>query len=295
MGEHRQVAQVLLLQFTCPMPELPEVETVRRGLVRFAQGFTISSAQDLHPRLLKNTSIAPLDAVVGGRIKEVNRRGKFLWIVLDRDIALVAHLGMSGQFLFPRKDRPEPGHVRARFTLKKGFKKQELVFSDQRTFGWLSVEELIDGVPTSAQHIAVDPFDPAFDRAAVIAKIKSRKAAIKSVILNQEIMSGVGNIYADESLWRAKIHPEIAACDLSVKKIGSLVDAATEVMREAVEVGGTSFDAMYINVNGESGFFETSLAAYGQEGEPCPRCGWQIRRIAFGNRSSHFCPKCQVR
>jgi len=295
MGEHRQVAQVLLLQFTCPMPELPEVETVRRGLVRFAQGFTISSAQDLHPRLLKNTSIAPLDAVVGGRIKEVNRRGKFLWFVLDRDVALVAHLGMSGQFLFTRKDRPEPGHVRARFTLKKGFKKQELVFSDQRTFGWLSVEELIDGVPTSAQHIAVDPFDPAFDRAAVIAKIKSRKAAIKSVILNQEIMSGVGNIYADESLWRAKIHPEIAACDLSVKKIGSLVDAATEVMREAVEVGGTSFDAMYINVNGESGFFETSLAAYGQEGEPCPRCGRQIRRIAFGNRSSHFCPKCQVR
>ncbi len=295
MGEHRQVAQVLLLQFTCPMPELPEVETVRRGLVRFAQGFTISSAQDLHPRLLKNTSIAPLDAVVGGRIKEVNRRGKFLWFVLDRDVALVAHLGMSGQFLFTRKDRPEPGHVRARFTLKKGFKKQELVFSDQRTFGWLSVEELIDGVPTSAQHIAVDPFDPAFDRAAVIAKIKSRKAAIKSVILNQEIMSGVGNIYADESLWRAKIHPEIAACDLSLKKIGSLVDAATEVMREAVEVGGTSFDAMYINVNGESGFFETSLAAYGQEGEPCPRCGWQIRRIAFGNRSSHFCPKCQVR
>ena len=277
------------------MPELPEVETVRRGLVRFAQGFTIASAQDLHPRLLKGSSIAPLDAVVGGRIKEVNRRGKFLWFVLDRDVALVAHLGMSGQFLFTRKDRPEPGHVRARFTLKKGFKRQELVFSDQRTFGWLSVEELIDGVPTSAQHIAVDPFDAAFDRDAVIAKMKSRKAAIKSVILNQEIMSGVGNIYADESLWRAKIHPEIAACDLNVKKIGSLVDAATEVMREAVEVGGTSFDAMYINVNGESGFFETALAAYGQEGEPCPRCGRQIRRIAFGNRSSHFCPKCQVR
>jgi formamidopyrimidine-DNA glycosylase len=183
--------------------------------------------------------------------------------------------------------------VRARFALKKGLKSHELVFSDQRTFGWLSVEELVGGVPTSALHIAVDPFDPAFDRDAVIAKMKSRKAAIKSVILNQEIMSGVGNIYADESLWRAKIHPEIAASDLSVKKIGSLVDAATQVMAEAVEVGGTSFDAMYINVNGESGFFETSLAAYGQEGEPCPRCGRQIRRIAFGNRSSHFCPNCQ--
>ena len=277
------------------MPELPEVETVRRGLAHFAQGFTITSAQDLHPRLLKAASVAPLDAVVGGKIKEINRRGKFLWFTLDRDVALVAHLGMSGQFLFPRNDRPEPGHVRARFALKRGLKKQELVFSDQRTFGWLSVEELVDGVPTSALHIAVDPFDEAFDRGAVIAKMRSRKAAIKSVILNQEIMSGVGNIYADESLWRAKVHPEIPANELSVRKIGALVDVATEVMAEAVAVGGTSFDAMYINVNGESGFFETSLAAYGQEGEPCPRCGRLIRRIAFGNRSSHFCPKCQVR
>jgi formamidopyrimidine-DNA glycosylase len=277
------------------MPELPEVETVRRGLAHLASGFTIASARDLHPRLLKVASIGPLDAVVGGKIKEVNRRGKFLWFTLDRDVALVAHLGMTGQFLFPSKDRPAPGHVRAHFQLKKGLKSRELVFNDARTFGWLSVEELTDGVPTSALHIAVDPFDVAFDREAVIAKMRLRKAAIKSVILNQEIMSGVGNIYADESLWRAKIHPEIPACDLSVKKIGSLVDAAIEVMREAVEVGGTSFDAMYINVNGESGFFETSLAAYGQEGEPCPRCGRQIRRVAFGNRSSHFCPKCQVK
>ena len=277
------------------MPELPEVETVRRGLAHFLTEFTFRSSQDLHPRVLKPASIAPLKAVEGARIKGINRRGKFLWFELDRDEALVAHLGMSGQFLVARKDRPEPVHVRARFALKKGLKSHELVFSDQRTFGWFSVEELHDGVPTSALHIAVDPFDPAFDRGEVIAKMKSRKAAIKSVILNQEIMSGVGNIYADESLWRAKIHPETAACDLSVKKIGALVDAATEVMAEAIEVGGTSFDAMYINVNGESGFFETSLAAYGQEGEPCPRCGRQIRRIAFGNRSSHFCPKCQVR
>ena len=276
------------------MPELPEVETVRKGLAEFVTGYTISSAVDLHPRLLKPASIGPLQMVVGSRIKEINRRGKFLWFTLDRDVALVAHLGMTGQFLFQRKDRPATGHVRAHFQLKKGLTSRELVFNDARTFGWLSVEEITDGVPTSALHIAVDPFDPAFDRDAVIAKLKSRKAAIKNLILNQEIMSGVGNIYADESLWRARIHPEIPACDLSVKKIGALVDSATEVMAEAVKVGGTSFDAMYINVNGESGFFETSLAAYGQEGEPCPRCGRQIRRIAFGNRSSHFCPKCQV-
>ena len=277
------------------MPELPEVETVRRGLAHFLIGYRFKSAAGLHPRVVKPASLQPLSAVVGAQIKSINRRGKFLWFELDRELALVAHLGMSGQFLVARKDRPAPGHVRAHFELSKGFKKQELLFSDQRTFGWLSVEQLIDGIPQSARHIALDPFAAAFDRSAVIARMKARKAAIKSVILNQEIMSGVGNIYADESLWRAKIHPEIPACELSVKKIGSLVDTAVQVMAEAVEVGGTSFDAMYINVNGESGFFETSLAAYGQEGEPCPRCGRGIRRIAFGNRSSHFCPKCQVR
>jgi formamidopyrimidine-DNA glycosylase len=277
------------------MPELPEVETVRRGLAHFLIGYRFTTAQGLHPRVLKPASLQPLDAVIGAKIKNISRRGKFLWFELDRDQALVAHLGMSGQFLVARKDRPAPGHVRAHFDLSKGLRRHQLLFSDQRTFGWLSVEELTDGIPHSAQHIALDPFDPAFDRAAVIAAMKSRKAAIKSVILNQEIMSGVGNIYADESLWRAKIHPEIPASDLSTKKITTLIDAAIEVMAQAIEVGGTSFDAMYINVNGESGFFETSLAAYGQEGEPCPRCGRQIRRIAFGNRSSHFCPKCQVK
>ena len=277
------------------MPELPEVETVRRGLAHFLIGYRFTSAAGLHHRVLKPASLQPLAAVVGAKIKSVNRRGKFLWFELDREQALVAHLGMSGQFLVASKDRPAPGHVRAHFDLSKGLKKQELLFSDQRTFGWLSVEELTNGIPQSALHIARDPFDSAFDRNSVIAAMKSRKAAIKSVILNQEIMSGVGNIYADESLWRAKIHPEIPAADLSSRNITSLVDAAIEVMAAAIEVGGTSFDAMYINVNGESGFFETSLAAYGQEGEPCPRCGRQIRRIAFGNRSSHFCPKCQVK
>ena len=277
------------------MPELPEVETVRSGLEKYVTGKKIQSAEIFHPRAIKPSSISPLTSCIGAQIKSVRRRGKFLWFELDRDQVLVAHLGMSGQFLVARKDRPAPGHVRALFQLSRGLKKCELAFSDQRTFGWLSLERLINGIPQSAQHIAVDPFDTLFDRGAVIAKMKSRKAAIKSVILNQEIMSGVGNIYADESLWRTKIHPEIPACDLSVRKIGSLVDAAITVMAEAIKAGGTSFDALYINVNGESGFFETSLAAYGQEGEPCARCGRQIRRIAFGNRSSHFCPKCQVK
>ncbi|MBU6255659.1 MAG: bifunctional DNA-formamidopyrimidine glycosylase/DNA-(apurinic or apyrimidinic site) lyase [Actinomycetales bacterium] len=277
------------------MPELPEVETVRRGLHHLLTGYTFRSALELHPRVIKPASLAPLSTVIGARINTINRRGKFLWFELDRDYALVAHLGMSGQFLIARKDRPAPGHVRAQFRLSRGLNKRDLAFSDQRTFGWLSIEQLTDGIPQSARHIALDPFDPHFNRTAVITRFKTRKAAIKSVILNQEIMSGVGNIYADESLWRAKIHPETPACDLSAKKIASLIDAATEVMAEAIKAGGTSFDSLYINVNGESGFFETSLAAYGQEHQPCPRCGREIRRIAFGGRSSHFCPKCQKR
>jgi formamidopyrimidine-DNA glycosylase len=277
------------------MPELPEVEIVRLGLAHLLTGYTFRSALDMHQRTLKSSSLKPLTAVVGARIMSLNRRGKFLWFELNRDFALVAHLGMSGQFLVAKKNRPDPGHVRAHFRLTRGTMKREISFNDRRTFGWLSVEQLIDGIPQSALHIAVDPFDPLFDRNAVIKRIKSRKAEIKSVILNQEIISGVGNIYADESLWRAKIHPETPACDLSVRKIGALVDAAKTVMVEAIEAGSTSFDALYINVNGKSGYFKMSLAAYGQERQPCPRCGQEIRRIAFTSRSSHFCPKCQVK
>jgi formamidopyrimidine-DNA glycosylase len=277
------------------VPELPEVETVRRSLAHLFTGYKFLSAQDLHPRVLKPDSIAQLSTVIGSRIKSINRRGKFLWFELDRDFSLVAHLGMTGKFLVSKKDRPTPGHIRAHFRLSRGFNKQELVFNDRRTFGWLSVEQLTNGIPQSALHIAVDPFDSLFDRTGVITRMKSRKAEIKSVILDQEIMSGVGNIYADESLWRAKIHPETPACDLSARRLGALVDAATMVMGEAIQFAGTSFDDLYFNPNDEIGYFKMPLAAYGRENQQCLRCSGEIRRIAFGGRSSHFCPTCQMK
>jgi formamidopyrimidine-DNA glycosylase len=275
------------------MPELPEVETVRRGLQHLITGYRITQADDLHPRALKAESIAPLSTLNGARITGTGRRGKFLWITLDRPFVLVAHLGMSGQFLIRERDRPAPKHVRAHFALKRSLRKLDLVFNDQRTFGWLSVEELVEGVPSSAIHIAYDPFDPLFDYEATITKMAKRNIRIKTALLNQEIVSGVGNIYADEALWRAKVHPELLTSELSRKKIATVIDCATEVMREAIAKGGTSFDDLYINVNGESGFFEQSLSAYGREDEPCPRCGSLIKRIVFGARSSHFCPRCQ--
>lgn len=275
------------------MPELPEVETVRRGLASLVTGYRIQDAQQLHPRALKAESIAPLDALSGAKIVGTNRRGKFLWLTLDRPYVLVAHLGMSGQFLIHQKNHPRAGHIRAQFNLAKPMRTRELIFNDQRTFGWLSIEETRDGIPTSAQHIAPDPFDPLFDKAATINNYRKRNIKIKTALLNQEIMSGVGNIYADETLWRARVHPEISTADLSAKKLATIIGFATEVMQEAVDKGGTSFDDLYINVNGESGFFEQSLAAYGQEDQPCPRCGTPIKRIVVGSRSSHFCPRCQ--
>ena len=275
------------------MPELPEVETVRRGLHTIITGFRIADAQSLHPRAMKSESIAPLASLNGAKITGTNRRGKFMWLTLNRPYVLTAHLGMSGQFLIHQPNRPKATHIRAQFQLKKALRNLELVFNDQRTFGWLSIEETTNNIPTSALHIAPDPFDPSFDIDATMNNYLRRSIKIKTALLNQEIMSGVGNIYADETLWRAKIHPETLTSDLTKKKIATIIKTATTVMQEAINQGGTSFDDLYINVNGESGFFEQSLNAYGQEGEPCPRCGTPIKRISFGQRSSHFCPKCQ--
>ena len=258
------------------MPELPEVETVRRGLSHLVCGYRINEVQELHARVRKASSLSPISAVEGAQITGVNRRGKFLWFELDRPVVLVAHLGMSGQFLLQRRNRPEARHVRALFKISKGSRNKELVFNDQRTFGWLSVEELTAGVPTSVAHIGLDPFDPGFDKPMVVRNYAKRNVKIKTALLSQESMSGVGNIYADEALWHAKVHPEVRTSEMSLKKIELVIDSAIEVMGEAILQGGTSFDDLYINVNGESGYFEQSLAAYGQCDEPCARCGTPI-------------------
>lgn len=275
------------------MPELPEVETVRRGLSHLVRGFVIEDVRELHPRVRRGTSLAPISSIKGAKIIDIARRGKFLWLVLDRPEVLVAHLGMSGQFLIGSRGRPKARHVRAEFDLFKGKQKKTLVFNDQRTFGWLSIEQTEGGVPRSVQHIAKDPFDPEFDISIPLHDFKRRNVKVKSALLNQEIMSGVGNIYADESLWRAKVHPESLTSSLSHKAIRRVIESAIEVMGEAIEQGGTSFDDMYVHVNGQSGFFDRSLSAYGRTGESCPRCGTPITRIIVGQRASHFCPRCQ--
>ena len=271
------------------MPELPEVETVRRGLAEHVVGNKFKEITVLHRRATSPKSIAALNSLKGARVTEVARRGKFLWFKLDRPEVLVGHLGMSGQLLIQPKSAADERHLRVKISLGK----YDLRFIDQRTFGWLGVDETKNGLPTYVKDIAADPFDPLFNLDETIERFQKKKTEIKRALLDQGVMSGVGNIYADEALWRSKMHPETRTENMKALRVKELIENATLVMSEALAVGGTSFDDLYINVNGESGYFERSLAVYGQEGEGCPRCGREIRRIKFANRSSHFCPKCQ--
>jgi len=286
------------------VPELPEVEVVRAGLQRWVAGRTIGTVEVRHPRAVRHHGPGPRDfeAQLAGRtLVCASRRGKYLWLPLaygsaDQQIALVGHLGMSGQLLVLASGTPDGPHLRVRI----GFDDDgpELRFVDQRTFGGLAVADLIaDGagghVPASVAHIARDPLDPAFDDRAFLARVRSKDSEIKRILLDQTVASGVGNIYADEALWRSRIHGARPGNRLTRVQAAALLEAVREVMREALAQGGTSFDALYVNVNGQSGYFDRSLAAYGQEGLPCPRCGTPIRRIVFMNRSSYFCPRCQ--
>ncbi|MBF4476407.1 DNA-(apurinic or apyrimidinic site) lyase [Rhodococcus rhodochrous J3] len=282
------------------MPELPEVEVVRRGLDAHVVGATVDSVQVLHPRAVRRHEPGPRDLalqVTGQEVASVERRGKYMWLVLEpADLALVVHLGMSGQMLVQPPTVPDEKHLRIRAVLDNG---ADLRFVDQRTFGGWALAPLVevdgDRLPLPVAHIARDPMDPRFDPDAVVAVLRTKHTEIKRALLDQTVVSGIGNIYADEALWRARIHGNRPTDALSRPKLRSALDAATEVMAEALGQGGTSFDALYVNVNGESGYFERSLNVYGRENEPCRRCGAPIRREKFMNRSSYSCPKCQPR
>jgi formamidopyrimidine-DNA glycosylase len=280
------------------LPELPEVETVRAGLERWMVGRTIADVDVLGARTLRRHVLGPADFVArvrGRRVMAARRRGKYLWLPLDSGDAVIAHLGMSGQFLAVAPGTEDGPHLRARFVFADG--PPEIRFLDQRTFGGLALDETTGpgAVPAVIAHIALDPLDPAFDRGAFHAALRRRRTGLKRALLDQTLVSGVGNIYADEALWRAKVNGARIASTLSRRQLTAVLDAAADVMLDALAKGGTSFDSLYVNVNGESGYFDRSLDAYGREGEPCRRCGAVIRREKFMNRSSFYCPKCQPR
>ena len=289
------------------MPELPEVEVVRAGLERHVVGARIATVEILHPRPVRRHLPGPADfatALTGRTVAAARRRGKYLWLPLDNGDALMAHLGMSGQLLVQPVDAPAERHLRVRFALETAGsgvrgtseaspESRELRFVDQRMFGGLSISRGGAELPAEISHIARDPLDPLFDDALFVARVRRSSSGIKRLLLTQTVVSGVGNIYADEALWRARLHGERSGERLAPGQVVELLGHVRDVMTDALAQGGTSFDALYVNVNGESGYFDRSLHAYGQEGRPCDRCGTPIRRVAFMNRSSYFCPVCQ--
>lgn len=312
------------------MPELPEVETVRRGLAEHVVGRTVTRAAFFGARVTRRHPPGPEDLaaqLAGARVAAAERRGKYLWLVMEPGrgdqpdrapaaFALIVHLGMSGQLLVEPPDAPVEAHLRAAFDLAgdapgpgpgggsgggPGWVGTQLRFVDQRTFGGMALADLVPapgrpgGVPQTITHIAPDPLESAYDQRAVVAAMKRRQSAVKRALLDQSLVSGIGNIYADEALWAAKVHGERPCAALSRPALARVLTAAREVMERALEAGGTSFDALYVNVNGASGYFDRSLHAYGQVGRPCARCGAPIRREAFMNRSSYSCPRCQPR
>ncbi|GAA1780813.1 bifunctional DNA-formamidopyrimidine glycosylase/DNA-(apurinic or apyrimidinic site) lyase [Pseudarthrobacter sulfonivorans] len=308
---------------------------VRRGLVSWLRGRTITSVDVLDPRSLRRHTLGPEDFignVQGATVVDVVRRGKFLWMPLREAeepaaagpvpapaapaVALMAHLGMSGQLLMQDPAVPDEKHLKVRLRLSPGEgMPDQLRFVDQRIFGGLFVTALVptdDGGPgglaespvpliaEEAAHIARDPLDPAFSFELFYSRLKKRRTGLKRALLDQGLVSGIGNIYADESLWRAGLHYARPTDKLRRSEAQRVIACAREVMLDALAAGGTSFDSLYVNVNGASGYFDRSLNAYGREGQPCHRCAAVginslIRREQFMNRSSYTCPVCQPR
>ncbi|MEU1970665.1 bifunctional DNA-formamidopyrimidine glycosylase/DNA-(apurinic or apyrimidinic site) lyase [Microbacterium sp. NPDC019599] len=299
------------------MPELPEVEVVRAGLEPAVSHATVVAVTVHDERALTrhDGGGADFETALTGRVVEgAARRGKFLWLPLAPrdgaapDEAVVGHLGMSGQLLLRAPGAPAERHERVRLDIQHpSHGELAVVFADQRTFGSLAVDRLIPtedaapggrgthaaSVPSQVAHIARDPLDPAFSERGFRAALARKDSAIKRVLLDQTVASGIGNIYADEALWASRIHPQTTARMLSARAAGRLLAEIRAVLEKALAEGGTSFDAQYVNVNGQAGYFAHSLNAYGRTGAPCPRCGRPIVRVSFMNRSSHFCPHCQ--
>jgi formamidopyrimidine-DNA glycosylase len=275
------------------VPELPEVEVVRRGLAEHVTGRQLVDVEVYQARSVRRHVAGAEDfaARLRGRlVTQVRRRGKYLWLALDDGAAVLGHLGMSGQLLVTSANAPDGPHLRVRLQLDGG---RELRFVDQRMFGGLSISEHGAQLPPEIGHIAPDPFEDAFDDAVFTSRLRRKRTGLKRALLDQGLVSGIGNIYADEALWRARLHYARPTETLRSGEVARVLEGVRSVMSLALSQGGTSFDALYVDVNGNSGYFDRSLEVYGQVGRACSRCGAPIRRDAFMNRSSYTCPVCQ--
>ncbi|MGJ9425127.1 bifunctional DNA-formamidopyrimidine glycosylase/DNA-(apurinic or apyrimidinic site) lyase [Nesterenkonia halotolerans] len=321
------------------MPELPEVEVVRRGVDRWAAGRRVHSVQVHDLRSLRRHAPSIPDvqeriesfsaALRGSILLAPQRRGKFLWIPLQPSSdsprqanrveqigpdpqagpahALLIHLGMSGQVLINTPETLLQKHLKITLGLTaEGEAPSQLRFIDQRIFGGMQISELVASthpsgtVPVAASHIAADPLEPSMDAEVFFRTLRRRKTGLKRALLDQTMISGIGNIYADEALWHAQLHYTRPTETITRSEASRLLRSVESVMAAALEAGGTSFDSLYVNVNGASGYFDRSLQSYGRAGQPCRRCAGTpraalIRRDPFMGRSSYWCPTCQPR
>jgi formamidopyrimidine-DNA glycosylase len=291
------------------VPELPEVEVVRLGLAPAVTDATIAAVTVFDERSLRRhegPSEDFIERLTDRRMRAPQRRGKFLWVPLGPRVepvepsataeALIVHLGMSGQVLL-RDQSTDDALTRIRFELGNGYR---LNFVDQRIFGSMAIDALVPAadhadqlIPSQVSHIARDLVDPRFDDRLFLSRLRRKNTTIKRALLDQTLVSGIGNIYADEALWGARIHYDQPTATLGRPRAIALLAELRAVLAKALAEGGTSFDTQYLNVNGQSGYFAHSLRAYGQQGTPCSRCGTLMVRESFMNRGSHFCPRCQ--
>lgn len=280
------------------MPELPEVEVVRRGLEDHVVGYTFRSVEVLHPRAVLGNDADLTEVLPGLTVTGTGRRGKFMWLELSDGNALLVHLRMSGQMIVGKPGMANSRHLRIRSVLERDGEEIELAFIDQRIFGsWQWVPMTFDRdltVPANIPHIAPDPFEQSFDVVEVARTMRRKNVAVKTILLDQSVVSGIGSIYADEAMWAVGVKPTRKGKALRQRDAVALLEESREVMARALEAGGTSFDALYVNVDGASGYFARSLNAYGREDKPCPRCGAPIHRTTVNQRSSYYCPECQT-
>jgi formamidopyrimidine-DNA glycosylase len=275
------------------MPELPEVETIRRQLAPWLRGRRLERVEVLDPRWCAPAPPAAVeDAVRGRAIEEVGRRGKYLILSLEDDVHLVMHLRMTGQLLLVKPGDEEPAHLRVRMVLDSG---KRLLFVDVRRFGTgvvlLGADALEDYF---CARLGVEPLSPGFTADELRSLARGRRAPVKAFLLTQERLAGVGNIYADEALFRARIHPLRAVGTLRRAQVEALRDAVVATLEAGIDAKGATIDD-FRHADGASGSFQDRFLVHTREGEPCPRCGTPIRKLRAAGRGTYVCERCQPR